>query len=1041
MSFKITGMIRVEGKGIPDLLIMGFDKDLLFDDFLGKAITDKDGRFNIEYSESDFSDIFEKKPDVYIKIKSSDGSRTIFTTEEFVRFSANKEEHFVIDIPREVWEAPQDDADIGVKKSGAVGVSFNEDMDGFMGANVKGYKDGEDYGRRHGDTISFSVKIEIDSVEKFIGISNHEANLNGFITVKSLAGKTRMSIKNGVFNLMNINTKTGHRNMAYRFNFETPGGQLYYFNGFKDIFHDKGQVDMIDDLTTLFFHIYSGKDNNEELIGSGIMYFRMRDIFSLIGTIKPFNHLNMIQGISAVSNFASFFMGKTIKTYQPGPRFIYNTRYKNLVLSGKVQGQASDGIKQLFLFSGIFEKDFPWGDGEAMSDVALLISSEDGEFLKYGVTARSLESLSIDLVANTFVYKGDLFKIADDNTLSFFDIHSSKRKVNLEKVKVEIKIKLETISYNEKVDLTFETIEKYERIIPDDIEDSIRKLIPGIGLLGLFISPHKIKVKEGTIKFIDGTDESVFQIIPDKTLGEVETGELKNLREPTINFNYFCGINTDEEEIYLNVNTGVLRNEREKYGKDIIDKTLGKIYESKIKKNVILRDSIEENDEEFESFEDELVLINNHFPTATLERRIVKVKDVDGKSVRALITSVNPINLFPINSTKETSVAVLTYKDTSAYDGSAPSKEKVRAVYNSDEKYVLLDKVIEESYFFDVLERRFNESGKSKTDFSIIVKPNFMFMYSIEDRTTFTDPELVEHLVKRLSEKGFTNIKIGEARSTLSVFYDKRDVKAVALRIGFKECGEYKIIDMSDDLVTEDFGGKLGVHKVNKDWRNADFRISFAKNKTHSYAYYTLSLKNIYGALADEYKFKIFHHEYGDIYKPTIDYIKKLPVHFGFIDAIVSADGPFGIFADTYPQLTMTIIGGEDIVAVDWVGSGKMGIDPMLSRYMQEAVNEFGKPRIRIKGDGDLYRFWANIPRIADIGAHTMDKHYLFGYAIYYILSNMDPVFPPKPTEYKLMNLMKKYSGPFTEWIYKHPTQPPSFIHEILNKVIFRMWQ
>jgi len=1041
LNFKITGQVSVDGKGASNLIVMGFDKDLLSDDFLGKAITDKDGRFKIEFSESDFRDIFEKKPDVYIKVKSSDSGRTIFTTEASVRFSSKKEEHFVIDIPLEEWEAPQDDADSGMKKSVAVGVRFDEDMDGFMGTNVKGYKDGDDYGRRHGNTISFSVKIEVDSVEKFIGISNHKANLSGFVTVKSLAGKTQMPINNGVFNLMNINTKTGHRNMAYRFNFETPDGQLYYFAGFKDIFHDKGQMDMIDDLTTLFFHIYSGKDSNEELVGSGIMYFRMRDIFSLLGTIKPFNHSNMMQGVSSVTKFGSFFMGEAIKTYQPGPRFIYNTRYKNLVLSGQVQGEASGDIKQLFLFSGIFEKDFPWGDGEAMSDCALLMSSDDGGFIKYGITARSLESLSIDLVANTFCYKGDLYKIPDDNTLSFFDIHSSKKKLDLEKVKVEIKIQLDSISYNEKVDLTFETIGHLEKVIPDDIEDSIRKLIPNIGLLGLFISPHKIKVKEGTIKFIDSADDSVFQIIPDKTLGEAEIGELQNLREPTINYNYFCGINTDEDEIYLNVNTGVLRNEREKYGKDIIDKALGKIYESKLKKNVILRDSIEENDEEFESFEDELVLINNHFPTAILERKIVKDTDADGKSIFALSSSVNPINLFPINSTKETSVAVLTYEDTSSYDGSAPSKETVDAVYSSPEKTVLLDRVIEESNFFEVLNRRFNESGKSKTDFSIIIKPNFMFMYSIVDRTTFTDPILVEHLVKRLREDGFTNIMIGEARSTLSVFYDKRDVKAVALRIGYKECDEYKIVDMSDDLVTEDFGGKLGVHSVNKDWRNADFRISFAKNKTHTYAYYTLTLKNIYGALADEYKFKVFHHEYGDIYKPTIDYIKKLPVHFGFIDAIVSADGPFGIFADTYPQLTMTIIGGEDIVAVDWIGSGKMGIDPMLSRYMQEAVKVFGKPRIRIKGDGDLYRFWANIPRIADIGAHTMDKHYLFGYAIYYILSNMDPAFPPKPTEYKLMNLMKKYSGPFSELVYKHPTQPPSFIHEILNKVIFRMWQ
>ena len=1041
MKFSISGQVKSGGNPVPDLVVMGFDKDLLSDDFLGKSITDNNGEFKIEYSEKDFGSLFEKRPDIYLQVKSSDGTKTIYETENSVRFKANNQERFDIDIPDEAFNRIDDKDDENLDKNRAVGVKFNEDMDGHWGVNINNFKDGEDYGIRHNSVISFSATIEIDSVDRFIGVSNHEAELSGFVVVKAIAGSTKMEIKNGIFNLMNISTKTGHRNMSYSFNFETPSGDVYFLSGDKDIFHDKGSFDIIDDMTTLFISIYNGKDNNEVLLGCGIMHFRMRDILSLVKTMKPFNHSNMLQGMAAVSKFATFFMGEAIKTYAPGPRFIINTRYKNFVISGGCKLQNSAEEMKFFLFSGILEKNFPWGDGGSVSDVAIIISSENGTTIKYGITARSLKSLYIDLEGESFIYKGEMFEITAGNTLSFFDIHSKKNNPDLKKVEVDIDFQLESLKYNDKIDLTFDLIENFEKRIPNEIEDVIDKLLPNIGMLGLFINPYKINITEGSIKISTNNEDKVFEINLDNTIGEAETAELEALREPTINFNYLCGINNSDNEIYLDINTGVLRNEREKYGKDLIDNTLGKIIKPKIHKNVVLKDTVEDNDTNFDYLEDVLTLINNQYPTALLERKIVKVSRDGGSPFYALTCSAHQINPFPINSDKETSVVALTYEDTSAFDGKPPDEDKVNKVYDRDEKFEVLDQVIEKTNFFDTLDKKFNESGKTKSEFSIIIKPNFMFMYSKDDRTTFTDPALVEHLVKRVRKNGFTNIKVGEARSTLSIFYDKRDVKSVADYIGFKENGNYEIIDMSDNLVTEDFGGKLGRHKVNKDWKNADFRISFAKNKTHTYAYYTLTMKNIYGALADEYKFKVFHHEMGDIYKPTIDFIKKYPIHFGFIDGIIAADGPFGIFASSYPQLTMTIIGGEDIVAVDWVGSGKMGINPMLSRYMQEAVEEFGKPKINIIGDGDLYKFWTNIPRIADIGAHTMDKHYLFGFAVYYLLSHMDPQFPPKPTEYKLMNTLKKYSGSLSEWVYKMPNQPPSFIHEILNKIIFKMWQ
>ena len=127
------------------------------------------------------------------------------------------------------------------------------------------------------------------------------------------------------------------------------------------------------------------------------------------------------------------------------------------------------------------------------------------------------------------------------------------------------------------------------------------------------------------------------------------------------------------------------------------------------------------------------------------------------------------------------------------------------------------------------------------------------------------------------------------------------------------------------------------------------------------YAYYTLTIKNIYGALPLANKFKEYHCGRG-IYETTIEYLKAFPVEYGLVDASLSADGPFGIFADPAPNETNTIIGGNDLVAVDWIAASKMGIDPMISPYMKLAVEAFGKPEIRLVGDPNPYRPWLNVP-------------------------------------------------------------------------------
>src|SRR5512136_10805 len=111
MEFLITGRIReTESKRpVPGLFVRAADKDLLYDDILGNATTKPDGTFAIGYEGSDFRELFERKPDIYLVIYGSETAmdpgrprdRPLFSTRGHVRFNAGRREHFEILIPRE----------------------------------------------------------------------------------------------------------------------------------------------------------------------------------------------------------------------------------------------------------------------------------------------------------------------------------------------------------------------------------------------------------------------------------------------------------------------------------------------------------------------------------------------------------------------------------------------------------------------------------------------------------------------------------------------------------------------------------------------------------------------------------------------------------------------------------------------------------------------------------------------------------------------------------------------------------------------------
>lgn len=324
------------------------------------------------------------------------------------------------------------------------------------------------------------------------------------------------------------------------------------------------------------------------------------------------------------------------------------------------------------------------------------------------------------------------------------------------------------------------------------------------------------------------------------------------------------------------------------------------------------------------------------------------------------------------------------------------SKDATVFLESGDDKLDVMARAIQTSNFLNNIEAVFKESGKSRDEFLIAIKPNIMTGSIREDPSpVYTNPDLVEYLIKQLGNGGFRNIAVVEARNVYDYSYKGRSVKAVAEMVGYSGKG-YRIEDLSEQKDPFDYGGVLGQHLVGRTWRDADYRISFAKNKTDWQCFYTGCLKNIYDCLPEWDKIKHYHGKAREFYECCILIVDAFPVHFGFLDARVSGDGFSGNVRDAKPNYTNTIFASENIFALDWVMGEKMEINPALNYVIQEAMHRWGTMHITRKGNMTPWQPWTNIRPLTVMALDVLEEAYwvrrFFSRAF---ASRQDKRFPP----------------------------------------------
>jgi uncharacterized protein (DUF362 family) len=884
-----------------------------------------------------------------------------------------------------------------------VGLAFQEAMAGAVGDRP----------------LSFDVKIRIADLGHFLNEPEHRAELTGTVTCAALGGT--MPVRDGGFQLFVVDAQSGLRQLRYFFRFTAAGGDTYYLYGHKDV-HDDPGLDVVKDMTCLYTNVYRGEDERAPLYASGELRFGMADLPSLLASFKVENAGDWTQELAARVAFASFAWGQLRDEYLGKVRLFYDTRYENLAAAGRLQSPG--GAAPFFLVSGVHDKGFPWGDGELFWDVLLAVGDGRGGYRRFAITDRVLAGLHLDIGGGAYWYSGPLFELGAGGAISFSEI--KKGAPGLKKVQAEISIQFLAAAY-EAVSFPFTLVEPAVRRLSSQIQKELREALPGENAPGIFITPHLAAIRGGSIQ-VDGEK---WEIDAAGSTGECERGTFRNLKEPTLLYGYLCALRPEQRSARVQIQSRTFRNDKEFWIKDRVDAALGAAIERMASVEFRMQDGAfavsplppagkpEERAVPLQKIGAPIVEVNNdHFPTAVFQRRIVEVQDASGARSLALEEDMRALRLEAIGCDRKTTVAAMRGED------------KLRT----------LDAVLEATRFDDAVEEKARASSKDKALFSIAIKPNFMFAYDKRDVSTYTDPELVAHLARRLRARGFGTIRVVEAQSTYGQYFDKRSVKEMAEYLGYDGAAGYEIVDMTLDADEQrNLGPHLGMHPVSRVWREADFRISFAKNKTHAYSYYTLTLKNIYGALPLANKFLEYHCR-RDIYHTTMEYLAAFPVHFGLVDGWRSADGPFGVFASPAPNETHTIIGGADLVAVDWVGASKMGIDPMLSKHMELAVGLFGKPEIELIGDANPYRPWLNVPAVLTAAAHEgMDAEYRFGNLLYSVAAQMDETHFRHTSDEWYIKVLREMTVPLRRTFFLRTGEEPTAANRFFSKLFYHL--
>ena len=277
-----------------------------------------------------------------------------------------------------------------------------------------------------------------------------------------------------------------------------------------------------------------------------------------------------------------------------------------------------------------------------------------------------------------------------------------------------------------------------------------------------------------------------------------------------------------------------------------------------------------------------------------------------------------------------------------------------------DDKRAVFRKLLDDARLPARIEARAQAMGKSVSELKLAVKPSFMLGYHKRDRSGLTDAELLEELALYLRALGVTDVSVVEGRNLYDFFYQHRSVAEVARYFGY-ESPHYRVVDTSAEQIPHEYVRGCAQYSVSSTWKDADFRISFGKLRSHPIEQVYLTLANLegIGARCDEFLFAD-RQAHRDAALMTM--ASAFFPHFAILDGYDSAaDGLIGVMGCPKPKRPLRLYAGADAIAVDFVAARHVGVkDARSAGLVRTACDWFGDPTglIQVHGNDEPIVGW-----------------------------------------------------------------------------------
>ena len=238
--------------------------------------------------------------------------------------------------------------DINHKKD--VGLRFEEIYSGFLSNESEEYTKSYQIGKRLGASHAFNMElsIHIQSVDSFVTCLPI-GKLTGIIDCPMLDTSGKMTIREGTLSQF-VETKQTSRLKYFNFkiDFQNSKEEIYFLDGYKLFSSNADRESIENELTYLYFKLFSKKNNQLNLLGTGITKINLTDFLtSNLATIRSINDQNIVDANFAKLKYANFLIRKFLEVYHP--KFPLRKIEELIPSNIKIKKHTDDGISNAII--------------------------------------------------------------------------------------------------------------------------------------------------------------------------------------------------------------------------------------------------------------------------------------------------------------------------------------------------------------------------------------------------------------------------------------------------------------------------------------------------------------------------------------------------------------------------------------------------------------------------------------------------------------------------------------------------------------------